>query len=91
MRDTLRFANFYFSQQSVWTGNEFKTTDEPLLRRYDETLIRKSTGRFVQTVTDFDRRFVGEILQPGPWYVKYKGQCFGLKQPFLKAGIPRFR
>lgn len=80
--DNVRFAYFFFGQQSVWIGKEVKLTDEPLLRFYEETLIRKSTGRFVQTMIDFDSRFVegGEIWEPGPFTVKYKGQCFSTKE-----------
>ncbi len=80
--DTVRFAYFFFGQKSFWTGKEFKLTDEPLLRHYEETVIRKSTGRFVEKRIDFDSRFVegGETWEPGPFTVTYKGQCFSTKE-----------
>jgi len=76
--DSERFAYFFFGQQTIWTGKDFKLTDASLMRRYEETVIRKSTGRFVQRRVDFDSRVAegSAMLEPGPFTVRYKGQCF---------------
>jgi hypothetical protein len=78
LRDSMRFAHFVFAPQSVWTGKEFKYT-EALIRIYDETLIRKSTGRFVRRITDFDSASQSELGGREVKSERYTGRCFGTR------------
>ena len=78
--ETIRFAAFFFGPERFWSGKEVAKTG-PVLRTYEETQIRTSTGRFVQKMIDFDSRFVEKTgtIEPGPWSAAYHGQCFVMK------------
>ena len=71
--ETVQFVYFFFGRQSFWTEKGLKLSDEPLLRQYEGTHIRKSTGRFVQRRDNFD-------ASPSPLTMTYKEQCFSTKE-----------
>jgi hypothetical protein len=83
--ESTRYARFVFGPRPFWRDGKVERVPVAFTNFYDETVIRKSTGRFVRTISNFDSR--DELGGPETKTARYNGRCFVLKRSLVTHGI----